>query len=104
MEFLALKKSSKFAQEGLSILLFESFGVLWVLEQTIWRSNLKSHTKVYFNEIVANALRDNIGMIIFDLRGYGGCKRPKTYLNAHFGTLTQCLVHPTVHCSASSAY
>ena len=26
-----------------------------------------SHTKVYFNEFVANALRDNMGMIIFDL-------------------------------------
>ena len=25
------------------------------------------HTKVYFNEFVANALRDNMGMIIFDL-------------------------------------
>ena len=26
-----------------------------------------SNTKVYFNEFVANALRDNMGMIIFDL-------------------------------------
>ena len=27
----------------------------------------------YFYEFVANFLRDNIGMIIFDLRGCGGC-------------------------------
>ena len=33
-----------------------------MLEQTIWPSNHTSHTKVYFNESVANALRDNIGM------------------------------------------
>ena len=31
-----------------------------------------SHIKVYFNEFVANALRDNMGMIIFDLWGCGG--------------------------------
>ena len=30
-------------------------------------------TQVYFNEFVANVLRDNVGMIIFDLRGCGGC-------------------------------
>ena len=55
-----------------------------------------SYTKVYFNEFVANALHDNMGMIIFDLCGFGGCKRPKTsYLDTHFGTLTQRLVHPT---------
>ena len=28
---------------------------------------LTSHTKVYFNEFVANALCDNMGMIMFDL-------------------------------------
>ena len=32
-----------------------------ILLQTIWPSNHTSHTKVYFNEFVANALRDNIG-------------------------------------------
>ena len=32
-----------------------------ILEQTIWLSNHTSHTKVYFNEFVANALCDNIG-------------------------------------------
>ena len=67
-----------------------------MLEQTIWPSNHTFHTKVYFNEFVVNALHDNMGMIIFDLCGCGGCKRPKTsYLEAHFGTLTQCLIHPT---------
>ena len=29
--------------------------------------NPTSHTKVYFNEFVANALRDNMGIVIFDL-------------------------------------
>ena len=54
-------------------------------------------TKKYFNEFVANALRDNMVMIIFDLQGCEGCQRSKTsYLDVHFGTLTQCLVHPSV--------
>ena len=35
--------------------------------------NHRSHTKVYFNEVVANALGDDIGIVIFDLRGHGGC-------------------------------
>ena len=35
--------------------------------------NHASHTKLYFNEFVANVLRDNIGRVIFDLRGCGGC-------------------------------
>ena len=43
------------------------------LQQTIWLWNHKSHTKIYFNEFVANVLRDNMGMIIFDLWGCGGC-------------------------------
>ena len=30
------------------------------------------HRKFYFYEFVANVLRDNIGIVIFDLRGYGG--------------------------------
>ena len=29
--------------------------------------------KNYFSEIVANALRNNIGIVNFGLRGYGGC-------------------------------
>ena len=32
------------------------------LEQTIWLWNHTSHSKFYFNEFVANAFRDNIGM------------------------------------------
>ena len=32
-----------------------------MLLQTIWPSNHTSHIKVYLNEFVANALRDNIG-------------------------------------------
>ena len=35
---------------------------------------------VYFNKFVANVLGDNIGIVIFDLRGHGGCWRPKTPL------------------------
>ena len=30
-----------------------------------------SHTKVYFNEYVANVMRDDIGIVFFDL--HGGC-------------------------------
>ena len=40
-----------------------------MLEQTIWQI---SHTKVYVNEFVANVLRDNMGVIIFDLPDWGG--------------------------------
>ena len=29
--------------------------------------------KICFNEFVANVLHDNMGMIIFDLQGCGGC-------------------------------
>ena len=32
-----------------------------MVQQTIWPSNHTSHTKVYFNELVANALPDNMG-------------------------------------------
>ena len=38
-----------------------------MVKQTIWPSNHTSHTKLYFNEFVANVLRDNIGIVIFDL-------------------------------------
>ena len=38
-----------------------------MVKQTIWQSNRASHTKFYFNEFVANVLRDNIGTVIFDL-------------------------------------
>ena len=43
------------------------------VQRTIWPPNHRSHTKVYFNEVVANALGDDIGIVIFDLRGHGGC-------------------------------
>ena len=46
----------------------------------IWRRNHTSHKKFDFNECVANVLRDVIGIFIFDLRGHGGCQRPKTPL------------------------
>ena len=65
------------------------------LLQTILLSIHTSHTKVDFNEFVANVLCgiDNMGMIIFDLRG---CQRPKTqYLGTHFGNLTQPQIHPS---------
>ena len=39
-----------------------------------------SHTKVYFNEFVANVMHDNIGIVNFDLWGHGDCWRPKTPL------------------------
>ena len=51
-----------------------------MVKQTIWQSNRASHTKLYFNEFVANVLRDNIGIVVFDLRGHEGCWRPKTPL------------------------
>ena len=44
----------------------------------IWPRNHTSHKKIYFNEFVANVLPDVIGIFIFDLRGHGGCQRPKT--------------------------
>ena len=32
-----------------------------MVQQTIWSRNHTSHTKVYFNEFVANVLRDDMG-------------------------------------------
>ena len=37
------------------------------LEQTLWLRNHTPQTKVNFNEFVANAFCDNIGVIMFDL-------------------------------------
>ena len=51
-----------------------------ILELIASRPNHTSHTNVYFNESVANVLRDNIGIVIFDLRGHRGCWRPKSSL------------------------
>ena len=36
--------------------------------------------KSFFNEFVSNVLCDNIGIVIFDHQGHGGCWRPKTPL------------------------
>ena len=44
--------------------IFDKFSIL---EQMIWPSIHTSHTKVYINEFVANVLRDNIYIVIFDL-------------------------------------
>ena len=69
---------------ALSILLFESLGVLWVLLYPTSRPNHTSYRKIYFNEFVANVLNDNMDIIIFDNQGCGDCQRPKTsYLGAH---------------------
>ena len=51
-----------------------------MVQQLIWPKNHTSNKKIYFNEFVANVLRDVIGIVIFDLRGHGGCQRPKTPL------------------------
>ena len=68
-----------------------------VLKKTATQPNHTSYRKFDFNEFVRNPLCCNMVMIIFDLQGYGGCQRPKTlYLGAHFGSLIQCSVHPTV--------
>ena len=49
--------------------------VLLVVRVEIDSITAKSYIlqKVYFNEFVQNSLGGNMGMIIFDLRGYGGC-------------------------------
>ena len=51
-----------------------------VVESWNWQPNHTSHTNVYFNESVANVLRDNICIVIFDLWGHRGCWRPKSSL------------------------
>ena len=72
----------------LSILLFESMVVVWILKYLASLPNHTSYRKFYFNEFVANILRDKMGMIIFDLRGCGGCQKPKTsYIGAHLGSM-----------------
>ena len=45
--------------------------------KSIWPRNHTSHKKFYFYEFVANVLRDNIGIAIFEIQGHGGCWRPK---------------------------
>ena len=50
-----------------SLFISSKFDKCSILEHLLWPSNHTSHTKVHFNECVANALRDNMAMIIFDL-------------------------------------
>ena len=58
-----------------------------ILKQTASRPNHTSHRKVYFNEFVQNSLGCDMGIIIFDLHGYGGCLEAKNVIaRAHFGT------------------
>ena len=57
----------------ISILLFESIAVLWMLKYSASRPNHTSYRKLYLHEFVANVLRDNMSLVVFDLRGYGGC-------------------------------
>ena len=52
-----------------------------MLQQTASRPNYTSFINLYFNEFIANVLRDNIGIIIFDL--HGGCLRPNTIQRLH---------------------
>ena len=68
-----------------------------ILKLTASRPNHTSYRKVYFNEFVQNYWGCDMGMIIFDL--HGGCQRLNSEhytAIAHFGTLTQGSVHPTV--------
>ena len=55
-----------------------------MVKQTIWPSNHTSHTKVYFNEFVANVLHDNIGIVILTsevMEAVGGQKHPSEAKN-----------------------
>ena len=45
----------------------------------IWPRNHTCHKIFYYNEFVANVLRDNIVLVIFDLRG--GQKHPSEAKN-----------------------
>ena len=49
-----------------------------ILEQKASQPNHTSHRKVQFYEFVQIVLCCDMGTIIFDLHGYGGCQRPKT--------------------------
>ena len=45
---------------------------IFLLVVEFW-PNHTSHRKVQFNEFVENSLCCDMGTIIFDLHGYGGC-------------------------------
>ena len=65
------------------------------LLQMICLWNHTSHTKVHFNEFVANVLCDNMDMIIFDLWGCGGYYRPKTSYT-HFNSSSSLSTSPAI--------
>ena len=54
-----------------------------MVKQTIWQSNRASHTKLYFNEFVANVLRDNMGMIILTSKVVEAVRDQKHHISAH---------------------
>ena len=61
-------------------------------------SHLK-HTscrKIYSNEFVANVSGDNMGIIILTSEDVEAVRGQKYHVSAHFGTLTQCSIHPRV--------
>ena len=62
------------------------------LKQMIWLWNHTFHTKVYFNEFVSKALHDHF----LPQRLWRLLEAQTSYLDTHFGTLTQNSVHPTV--------
>ena len=62
---------------AVSILSIVLMVVRAVLKQTSSRQNHTSYRKFDFNEFVQNSLCCNMGMVVFDLRGYGDCQRPK---------------------------
>ena len=68
--------------EYYSVLLFrslqyinEGYLILLIRDMIFERCNRRfgRETKAYSNEFVANVLCDNIGLVIFDIRGYEGC-------------------------------
>ena len=63
-----------------------------MVEQTQSQKNHIHYRKFYFNEFVANVLRDNMGIIIFDLWNVEAVRGQKHHISPH----TQCSVHPKV--------
>ena len=76
VEFEPQRQQQQFSRQRPSGNLYyylNRIGVLWVLLYPASCPNHTSYRKIYFNEFVANVLCDNMGIIIFDLRGCGGC-------------------------------
>ena len=55
-----IKQTKRKKVPGTFVLLFELMVVVWMLEQLASGPNHTSYNKCYFNEFVANVLRDNI--------------------------------------------